>query len=831
MRGGKGLARRLRWGAGLMEIMSQKPTRSAPTAGPQEPPREDASLGASGAASGACLHCGSPVPEGSRDRYCCLGCRAVHTVLTREGLGRYYALGGGEGVPVGGAEAARDSSWLDAMEAELRASEGVTRLALDVQGVHCAACVWLQEELFTRRAKVCGGGLSAEVNPARGRIELRVTRAFDLRGFVQDVEQCGYRLGPPRKEPLPDGSGLVLRMGLALALMMNAMLFSIPLYMGLVAGPVFELFRWLTFGIGLASVAVGGPVFFRGAWGALRRGVLHLDVPISLGLVLAFSGSTWAFFARRTEGAYFDTLATFTALMLVGRWLQERVLTQNRARLLADDGVENLLVRRLDAGRVAVVRVGELRVGDTLMVAPGDLLAVSATLQSDASLRLDWISGESVPLDFSAGQVAPAGAFNAGDQALTAVATEDFAGSALPSLLRAPVQRPDVARATPWWQRITAVWVAAVLTLATLGFVGWAVATGDLARALEVATAVLVVTCPCAFGIASPMAYELVQSGLRRMGLFVRSASLLDRLPQVRQVVFDKTGTLTTGSLTLRDPAALDALPAHDLGRLYNLCARSTHPQSSAVRRALEDRGAAVTWDADAVVREVPGCGVECSADGVWRLGRAEWAVGPGAGAGLVLARDGALRARLDTEEERRHDARAEVASLQARGYTVWILSGDAPERVAAMAATLGVAPTHALGAMSPEAKAAWMAAHDQKDTLMVGDGVNDARAVEAAFCSLTPALDRPFLPARTDGWFVTPGLQPVRDALHGARALQAVLRRNLALATVYNVGAVGLSLAGWMTPLRCALLMPATSLSIVALTVASLGARRWSWR
>ncbi len=784
------------------------------------------------AAGAGCLHCGSAVPAGARDRFCCLGCRAVHAVLMREGLGRYYTLGGGEGAPVAAQAGPRDASWLEVMAAQLRESDGVTRLELDVQGLHCAACVWLQEELFTRRSKSCGGGISAEVNPARGRIELRVTRAFDLRAFVADVEACGYRLGPPRRDALPDGSGLVFRMGVALALMMNAMLFSVPLYFGLVSGPVYELFRWLAFAIAGASVLVGGPVFFRGAYGALRRGVLHLDVPISVGLLLAFGGSTWAFFAERSRGAYFDTLATFTALMLVGRWLQERVLSQNRARLLADDGVENLLVRRLEGGRLVVVRVAEVRKGDLLAVPPGDLFAVDATLQADATLRLDWISGESAPCGYAAGATAPAGAFNAGESATTAVAAEDFAGSALPSLLRAPVQAPDQARTTPWWQRVTAVWVAAVLTLATVGFVAWAVVTGDIPRALEVATAVLVVTCPCAFGIASPMAYELVQSGLRRRGLFVRSPSLLDRLPQVRHVLFDKTGTLTTGSLTLRDPSVLDGLSSGDLGSLYNLCARSTHPHSVAVRRALEDRGHDVVWDATARVREVPGSGVELD-EGVvvWRLGRAAWALGPDAGPGLVLVRGGVLRARFDTDEERRHDARAEVEALQSEGYPVWILSGDAPDRAAAMAASLGVAPDRCLGGMSPEAKAAWVAAHDRRDTLMVGDGVNDAQAVEAAFCSLTPALDRPFLPARTDGWFVTPGVQPVRDALHGARALQRVLRRTLGLATVYNVAAVGLSLAGWMTPLRCAVLMPVTSLSIVAMTVASLGSGRWSWR
>jgi Cu2+-exporting ATPase len=370
-----------------------------------------------------------------------------------------------------------------------------------------------------------------------------------------------------------------------------------------------------------------------------------------------------------------------------------------------------------------------------------------------------------------------------------------------------------------------------VLGVATAGFLGWYLATGDLQRALAVTTAVLVVTCPCAFGLATPMAYELVQAGLRRRGLFLRAAGALDRLLAVRTVVFDKTGTLTTGSPELTHPEVLAALAQEDREALWNLAARSAHPRSVAVRRALEPEGLAFV-DGDAV-REHPGDGVELQRGAhLWRLGRASWALGrPTEDDGLVFARQGERLASLDTEEPLRPAAARELQALRADGYDVWILSGDTPERVAEVARKVGVPDDHAVGGASPEAKARWLDAHDRRDTLMLGDGINDSLAVARAWCSGTPAIERPFMPTRTDFFYISAGLRPVREVLRAARALAWVHRRNLALAMAYNVGTVGLSLAGGMSPVLCAAVMPLTSLSLLLATGWSLGTGGRAWR
>lgn len=774
--------------------------------------------------TGHCLHCGTDVATG--ERFCCVGCGAVHRLLNDSGLARYYDLRGDSGTPVT-VSPTRDLKWLDAMESSLAASKGCTRVEFDVQGMRCAACVWLLEELFTRQA----GGLDVVVNPGVGRVSARVLPEFALREYVRAIERFGYLLGPARKATAPRSEATLGRIGVCVALSMNAMLFSLPVYLGLRAGLVYNVFRWASFAIACASVAVGGSVFLKGAWEGLRRRVLHLDVPIALGIVLSFAGSTWAFVSGRDSGTYYDTVATFIALMLVGRWLQERVLEKNRAMLLASDGSDALLTRRVRDGRVETLACRELEAGDALLVAPGDLIPVDAVLDDlRADCSLDWINGESTPREFLRGETVPAGAFNAGVSALSMTAATDFADSPLPGLLRAAPRGTDQARATSWWQKFTRIYVVGVLIAAAAGFALWAFGFGDLPRAMEVATAILVVTCPCAFGLATPMAYELVQAALGRAGLFVRSPSLLDRLLAVRQVVFDKTGTLTTGVLAVRSTEALLALSPDARRALYDIAARSTHPRSVAVRRALELGSVSLT--PDLTVTETAGSGLSLDHDGhTYKLGRARWVSADASDDGFAFGVDGRVLVRIETEESLRPGARDEVHTLIERGYKVWILSGDTQERVTAMGEALGIPSERCVGAKSPEAKAEWLAAHDRGDTLMLGDGINDGLAVERAHCSGTPAIDRPFMPARTDFYMISAGLGPVALCLRAAARLAAVNRRNLTIALGYNGAMIAIAMMGAMSPLLCAIVMPLTSLSILLATIASLSPRSTQWK
>ena len=779
-----------------------------------------------------CLHCAQPLVSETFAPYCCRGCRAVHGVLTKAGLTRYYDLRRGPGLPPADLDSRRiDHKWLELIEDERSADEGVTRLELDIQGIHCAACVWLVEELFRRHGGARAGVMS--INPALGRIDLRVAPDFELSNWVDAIEDLGYLLGPARATGVRPSDDLLLRVGICGALAGNVMLFAAAIYLGLRDGPVYELLNQLSYAAGVLAILIGGSVFIGSALRAVRQRILHLDVPIALGIVLAFAGSTYSFFFASGHAAYIDTLTVFVALMLTGRWLQQRMLERNRAQLLADDGTQSLLTREVRDGVVRIVHCIGVKKGDRLLLAPGDLVPVALrVLDHAASCSLDWIDGESRPRRFASGDLVPAGAFNVGTRAFSGIASTDFAASSLVGLLgRDPASRGDGPLATRWWAQLSRYYVIAVVALAAGGISYWWLTTGDPLRAIEIGTAVLVVTCPCAFGIAAPLAYELVLTRLRRAGIFVRVGDFLDRVRAMTRIVFDKTGTLTTGMLEVTNPSALEALSGREIGLLYSMAARSAHPKSVAVRRALEGHAAARL--AELEVDEQTGYGTRAAVGGrEYRLGAPAWAAPEGSGEGdVVFSVDGGALASLTTDEQLRPGAHSEVAKLEDAGYELAILSGDAQSRVLALGRSLGMRDEVCIGGHTPEQKAAYVREHDPARTLLVGDGLNDQVAMREAACSGTPAVNRPFMASRCDFYFVSPGLHPVAQVLRASDMLAHVVRRILAFAIAYNLVAVSLAMGGLMKPWVAAVLMPLSSLVTLAYTVMMLSRKGLEWK
>jgi Cu2+-exporting ATPase len=749
-----------------------------------------------------CHHCQAPIPRGAPSAsFCCRGCEVVHDLLEREGLQRFYALARDARLaPVAAPAPDRSLAWLEPL-LEPQAGEEVRTLDLDVQGIQCAACVWLIDQLFRRES----GALSCTVNPALGRARLVFRRPFDVEQFIRRVEGFGYRTGPPLKTQAVDG--LTWRLGFCAALTLNVMLFSVSFYFGLAPadGEVFHLFTALSFALSTLNVAVGGWPFFRAAARGLRAHVLHLDLPIALGIALVFVTSLVQARSGRGDLAYLDTLNAFITLMLVGRWLQRRIIEKNRAYLLDDAGLEGLVCRRVESHGPRVVPAAAIREQDALLVAPGELIAVDARLEDDqAWVSLDWLNGESAPQVEVKGARLRAGSFNAGASALHLTALSRLSATALPTLLQ---QAAATARPDAFYDRLARTWATRVLLIAASGFALWL--PHSFTRALEVAIALLVVTCPCAIGLSIPLAYELVQARLRRAGFYARSEDVLDRLRAVKKVLFDKTGTLTLSRLELTHPPKLTEAQ-RDVA--YNLAARSAHPVSACIARAIGGRFAPTFAST-----ERPGVGVEhVDAQGrTWRLGRGGFTC------------DSELIARFELAEVLRPGAREQVQALRKQGYETWLISGDALERVHTTALKLDIAPEHALAAQTPEQKAAQVARIDHGDTLYLGDGVNDAPAFAAALCAGTVAIERPVMPSRSAFFFVGEGLQPLGQALKLARKLHRTVRRLLALSLAYNLAAVGAGLFGAITPLRAAIFMPLSSLSLLLFTLASLRERR----
>jgi len=735
----------------------------------------------------------------------------VHALLHAEGLERFYELGGGRLGAVGAVPRRAVLDWLPEYEARHRLADDTVLMSLDVQGIRCAACVWLLQQLWQRQA----GARALRLDASLGRATLLYEApAGTAAAFLDRAASLGYPMAPPNRRVERDTS-LLVRLGICAALAMNAMILAIAQYCGLAGSdPALDrVFGWVALGLATLSVGVGGPVFFRAAIGGLRAGVVHMDLPISLGLLLAYAGSVVGQIAG--GATYFDTVAMFTALMLGGRFLQQRSLQRGRDQVLADDGAEHLRVRRLQDGSIAVVPIAQVRAGDELVLAPGDLVPVRARLLVDASCSLEWTNGESEPRAFAAGDTVPAGAFVAGRRAVRMLAEADYLQSGLADLLaQTPVDREDPQRRLRFWTRWARSYSLGVLVVAALGAAAWSAI--DASRALPVAVAILVITCPCALGVAAPLAFHLALARLRRAGVFVRTRALLDKLARVRKVVFDKTGTLTFGGLCATGEPPADA---GDRTVLATMAASSNHPASQAVLALL---GPTPAFDAALAVDEVPGGGLVAARGGSeYRLGSARFCGAPATNAprACVFARDGAVLAHFALDEDFRAGTATELAGLAARGLDVHVLSGDRKERVASAACSLGLDPARAHGGMSPEQKAAFVRQLDRGDTLMIGDGLNDAPAFAEAFCAGTPAMDRPVLPARADFCFGGATAGVVTQVLAAAARYRRVVRTNVALALVYNGFALALALTDHITPLLCAVLMPLSSIALVVHT------------
>ena len=743
----------------------------------------------------ACAHCGLPLAGGQK-QFCCGGCASVFTLLTSQGLERYYDLRDSDSSPAITVAAPSDLPM---------AHNG--KLSLGVQGLHCTACVWLCEELFRREP----GGVSIEVRVASGQLELQVSDDFALAHYAETLAAFGYRLGAPHLAGAPPSRQLLFRIGACAALALNSMAISFAFYFGLDAH---EHLLYVTLGIvscalATLAVAIGGTVFLRSALASVRERVLHLDVPIALGVVVAYGASLAAYVLRGPELAYFDSVTGFITLMLIGKYLPQRMLEWNAAQLLGDRTFDGLRQRRRNGTGVERVPVAAIAAGDFLLMAPGDLATVDIMLEQPGVFRLDWLTGESESVEFAVGALLPAGAFNAGVRTAGGRALSDGNQSSLNALLPSPKKLGDTShdRFVPSFAR---AYVVSILLVAAAVFAFWI--SRDVDKALSATVAVLVVSCPCAIGLATPLAYEVIVSRLRRRGIFLHSASALDRLADVHTIAFDKTGTLTGDALELAgEPPALAPL---DHSALAAMVAVSNHPQA----RAIAARLPLTVHSGALIVEEHAGTGLFAgSAQGeAYFLGRDQ-------DGSTVFSRDGNTLARFAFREAPLDDAHTELQALRQRGYTIALLSGDHHARVQAMATRLDLPLACAHSQMSPQEKVQWIESAER--VLMVGDGLNDVRAFSAALVSAAPGTDRPCVPARADFHYTGSHLAPIARALGAARGFRRIVIGNYSFAFVYNALVLTLAAGAHMTPMIAAVLMPASSVVIVGLN--AFAARR----
>ena len=696
-------------------------------------------------------------------------------------------------------------------------ADGVRQTDLSVPTVHCGGCMRTVEAALIQLS----GVQSARVNLSTKRATVRWRADSVPPPFIESLKRAGFEAHLfDIESDTKDGalSELIRALAVAGFAASNIMLLSVSIWSG-AGAETRDLFHWLSAFIALPALAYSGRIFFRSAWQTLKYGRTNMDVPISLGVLLAFGMSLYET-VQHGPHAYFDAAISLLFFLLIGRTLDH--IMRERARQavegLARVAARGALVVQAD-GTQAYFPVSDIRIGATLMLAAGERVPVDATVIKGVSeLDVSLVSGEHAPLPATIGSVLRAGTLNLTGP-LTIVATATAENSFLGEMLRM-MEAAEQGRST--YRRISdraaSLYAPVVHLAAFLTFVGWFAATGDMHRAVTTAIAVLIITCPCALGLAVPMVQVVAARRLFESGIMVKDGGALERLAEIDTIVFDKTGTLTSGVPRL----VVSGEVYHRLiATAAGLACHSRHPYSRALVDAAAGHPACQVEFDD--ISEHPGCGLEAHAGAVtYRLGRPEWALANAAqermsgNGSVVLARNGSYLADFRFEDRLRGDAATAVAELKDIGIPIEIVSGDREASVGSIAAELGV--PH-LAAVLPGGKAAHIAAlkASGRKVLMIGDGLNDAPALAAAHASMAPASAADVGRNAADLVFMRESLTAVPLAISVARRAGRLVRQNFAIAAAYNLLAVPFAVSGHVTPLVAAVAMSASSIVVVA--------------
>lgn len=784
----------------------------------------------------ACAHCGLDVPRGllepdAGQQFCCGGCRTAWAILHQNGLERYYDLPDRRDRPVQSSGRTYEDFDHPAFHAlyVTGVPGGLSRVELYLEGVHCASCVWLVE----RVPLVVAGVVRAELDVRRSRATVEwdpattplsaIGRTLDALGYPPHPFRGMAREGHRRRED----RAMVARIGVAGAIAINVMLASLALYSGWMSGMEAEyarFFRWTALLLTLPALVWPGRVFFTSAWAALRTRSLHMDLPIALALAAGFSRGVVNTVADAGP-VYFDGVAMLVFLLLCGRYFQLR------GQRAAADSTELLfsltpLVARIVGGN------GEVREAPAEGLVPGDVVEVRAgdTFPADgvvesgvSSVNVALLTGESRPVTMRAGDDVFGGTLNV-EARLRVRVTAAGEATRIARLVRqvedgARRRAPVVLLA----DRMAGWFTATVLALAVVVGVAWM--QWDPARAVDNAIALLVVTCPCALALATPLAVTAAIGRAARSGILIKGGDALERLAKPSTLILDKTGTITAGAMKL---VRFDG-PEWVKPLVVALEAESSHPVAAAFREGL---GLQVLPEVESS-RHVTGAGI------IGRVGTHDVAVGkpafvestgagrmhrpvPALGPGRVLSEvwiavDGRVAARAWLGDAVRPDAAQAIATLQREGWSVGIASGDATPVVLAVAEQVGIDPRRVVGNASPEQKLALVEATAQRQpVVMVGDGVNDAAAIAAASVGIGVHGGAEASLAAADVYLARPGLAPLVELVQGARRTMRVIRFGIALSLAYNVVGVALAMAGLINPLVAAVMMPASSLTVL---------------
>lgn len=795
-----------------------------------------------------CYHCGLPIPQGVDLKVeidgvpramCCAGCQAVAQAIVSNGLSDYYKHR--DALPESPREALpaalQELGLFDHPEVQKNfvqpIGEHEREASLILEGITCAACVWLNEAHLAKQPGVTAVNINYATRRARVRWDDRVTKLSTL---LEAIQAIGYRAHPydaTKSEQLAQKERRAAQWRLFVAGfgMMQVMMYAVPVYLadGDMTPDIERLMRWASLLLTIPVIVYSAAPFFVSAWRDLRLVRVGMDVPVALGVGSAFLASLWATLTGHGE-VYFDSVTMFVFFLLSGRYLEMM------ARQKATRGVEAMAraipafaerLPRWPADEAERVAVAHLAAGDVVRVKPGETIPGDGTVIDGASSADEsLLTGESRPVDKRVGDVVTGGSVNIASP-LTIRLERVGEATRLSSIRRlmeqAAAEKPQLVLLA---DRIAQRFVWALLALALLTGIYWF--NVDPSRALWVCVAVLVVSCPCALSLATPAALTVATGALARLGVLVTRGHAIETLARTNHWIFDKTGTLTLGRPTVvAMNVAAGLSEAEVFAEVRALEQASEHP----LARALCQKVGAGEAAPASRLTALTGQGIEAVVSGrTVRIGTPAFVAAlhglplPEEIAGwladgdtlVALGDSNGWRAWFRISDGLRPGAKEALARLRAAGAQLTILSGDAPETVGAVAKTLAVSDAH--GGMTPEAKHA--AVRDIQangaTVAMVGDGVNDAPVLAQAHVSVAMGGGTDLARSQADVVLLADDLVPLADAADLARRSLRIIRQNLTWAFAYNLIAIPLAMAGWVTPWMAGIGMSASSLLVV---------------
>ncbi len=686
-------------------------------------------------------------------------------------------------------------------------------IALSLPTIHCSACISAVERALAEAP----GVKSARVNLTLKRATVEADPDVMPDQLIALLKSVGFEaheldagtLSVTQNDKV--GRDLLMRMAVAGFAMMNVMLLSVAVWSG-ATDATRDLFHWISAAIALPTLAFSGVPFYKSAWSALRVGRSNMDVPIVTALLLAVVASVWET-ALSGHHAYFDAAVALVFFLLTGRYLDHR--TRAIARSAAQE-LSALEVPRATAIRDGVevpLPVADLRIGDLVLVRPGGRMPVDGFITEGRSeIDRSLLTGETLPVFAEPGRVVSAGEVNLTGP-LTIQATAVGRETSLHRMADlVAIAESGRSRYTSLADSTAKYYTPGVLFLAAISFVGWYLHSSDTRTALNIAAAVLIITCPCALGLAVPAVTTAASGKLFRRGMLIKDATALERLATVDTVVFDKTGTLTAGTPELTNLSDHDATA---LQVALALAQGSSHPLSVSLTTAARAAGIVPAQVSD--LREVPGYGTQAMWQGqAVRLGRAAWTgATPGVDTAAWLAIGDLAPVAFTFTDRLRPGAAEAVHGLMQQGMRVLLISGDTGPAVAALAQRLGITEWQAEALPVEKSSKITALQAEGCHVLMVGDGLNDTAALTAADVSISPASALDAARVASDIVLLGGDLSPIAESLATARSAILRIRENFRIATLYNVIAVPIAIAGFATPLVAALAMSSSSITV----------------